>query len=220
MARQSGRSCAAIPTCSSTGGSGASGSSSRGASGCRTKPSPVPTGSGSGRTASSAAPAMTSTRPPPRSTGPAGPANGLRRRMRRRPSCSSASLVSVPDLLPIGRVGKPHGLDGSFVVERASDDPARFIVGAVLFAAGEPATVVASRRARGRPVIRLDRRVERGAELAVDRAALPAPREGEYYVFELVRAEVEEEGGRMLRRGVSVDPSEAYDVLALDTGSQ
>ena len=128
--------------------------------------------------------------------------------------------MSVPDLLPIGRVGKPHGLDGSFVVERASDDPARFVVGAVLFAAGEPATVVASRRARGRPVIRLDRRVERGAELAVDRAALPAPREGEFYAVDLVGAEVVEEGGRSLGRVLSVDPYEANDVLALDNGVQ
>ncbi|MBW8741553.1 MAG: ribosome maturation factor RimM [Gaiellaceae bacterium] len=124
------------------------------------------------------------------------------------------------DFVPIGRVGKPHGLDGSFFVERASDDPERFKVGATVFAAGEPAEVVASRRARGRPVIRLDRRVERGAELAVDRATLPPAAEGEYYVFELVGAEVEEEGGRMLGRVVSVDPYEANDVLALDTGIQ
>ena len=124
------------------------------------------------------------------------------------------------DLVPIGRVGRPHGLDGSFVVERASEDAARFAVGAALFAGGEPARIVASRRARGRPVIRLDRRVERGAELAVDRAALPAPAEGEYYVFQLVGAEVEEEGGRALGRVVSVDPYAANDVLALDTGVQ
>jgi hypothetical protein len=29
----------------------------------------------------------------------------------------------------VGRVGKPHGLKGGFVVEEASDDPARFAVG-------------------------------------------------------------------------------------------
>jgi 16S rRNA processing protein RimM len=123
------------------------------------------------------------------------------------------------ELVPIGRVGKPHGLDGSFVVEGASEEPSRFAVGAVLFVAGERAEVVASRRARGRPVIRLDRRVERGAELAVERSALEPTSDGEYYVFELVGMEVEEEGsGRALGRVASVDPYEANDVLALDSG--
>lgn len=122
------------------------------------------------------------------------------------------------DLVPIGRVGKPHGLDGSFVVEDASEDPARFARGAEVFAAGERAEVVASKRARGRPVIRLDRRVERGAELSVARTALPPAADGEYYVFDLVGAEVEEEGGRSLGRVVAVEPYEANDVLALDSG--
>jgi 16S rRNA processing protein RimM len=124
----------------------------------------------------------------------------------------------VRDLVPIGRVGKPHGLDGSFVVENASDDPARFAAGAEVFAAGERAEVVASKRARGRPVIRLDRRVERGAELAVPRTALPPAGDGEYYVVDLVGAEVEEDGGRALGRVASVEPYEANDVLALDSG--
>jgi 16S rRNA processing protein RimM len=117
-------------------------------------------------------------------------------------------------------VGKPHGLDGSFFVESASDDPARFAAGAVVLVEGEPAEIVASKRARGRPVIRLDRRVERGAELAVDGATLPPAGDGEYYVFQLVGAEVEEDGGRRLGRVVSVDPYEANDVLALDSGLQ
>jgi len=118
----------------------------------------------------------------------------------------------------VGRVGKPHGLDGSFVVEHASEDPARFAAGAVLYAGGEPARVVSSKRARGRPVIRLDRRVERGAELAVPRSELPPPAEGSYYVFQLVGLAVEETGGRVL--GVVADVAEgvANDVLELDSG--
>ena len=30
----------------------------------------------------------------------------------------------------VGRVGKPHGIGGAFVVEHPSDDAARFAVGA------------------------------------------------------------------------------------------
>ena len=89
-------------------------------------------------------------------------------------------------LVKVGRVGKPHGLDGSFVVENASADPARFAVGAVLLVEGEEAQIVAAKRAGGRPVIRLDRKVERGADLAVALTDLPPAEEGSYYVFELV----------------------------------
>jgi len=123
----------------------------------------------------------------------------------------------VADLVPVGRVGRPHGLDGSFVVEDASDDPARFAVGARLMAGEEAAAVVVSKRAGGRVVVRLDRPVERGTVLAVPRDDLP-PAEAGYYVFELVGIEVEEEGGRRLGVVQDVAPGVANDVLELDTG--
>jgi 16S rRNA processing protein RimM len=116
-------------------------------------------------------------------------------------------------------VGRPHGLDGSFFVEQASDDPERFAVGALLYVDGERAEVVTSKRGSGgRPVIRLDRDAPRGAELAVPREALPPTGEGEYYAFQLVGLEVEEEGGRALGRVAQVAPGVANDVLELDSG--
>jgi 16S rRNA processing protein RimM len=118
----------------------------------------------------------------------------------------------------IGRVGKPHGLDGSFVVEDASQDPDRFRVGAVLIAAGEQARVVASKSAGGRPVIRLDRRVDRGTELILPVSELPPAADASYYVFELVGLSVEEQGGRPLGRVRAVEPGVANDVLELDSG--
>jgi 16S rRNA processing protein RimM len=126
---------------------------------------------------------------------------------------------TVTDFVPVGRVGRPHGLDGSFFVEGASVDPARFAQGAELWAAGEPAVVVGSKLAGGRRVIRLDRAVTRGAELAVPREALPPAGEEEWYAFELVGLEVVEEGGRRLGRITAVDPGVANDVLALDDGT-
>ena len=124
----------------------------------------------------------------------------------------------MADLVPVGRVGRPHGLDGSFVVEDASDDPERFVVGARLLAGEEPAAVVASKRAGGRMVVRLDRPFERGTVLAVPRDELPPVEEGGYYVFELVGLAVEEEGGRSLGAVQDVAPGVANDVLELDTG--
>jgi 16S rRNA processing protein RimM len=118
----------------------------------------------------------------------------------------------------VGRVGKPHGLEGAFVVEDASDDPERFAEGATLLVGGEPARVTESKRAGGRPVIRLDRDVARGDAIEVERDALPEPAEGEYYAFQLVGLEVEEAGGAKLGRVAEVSSGPANDVLELDTG--
>ena len=118
----------------------------------------------------------------------------------------------------VGKVGKPHGLEGAFVVEEASDDPERFAEGVTLLVDGEPARVVESKRAGGRPVIRVDRDVPRGASIEVERNALPEPEENEYYAFQLVGLEVEESGGRKLGRVTEVSSGPANDVLELDTG--
>ena len=124
----------------------------------------------------------------------------------------------MSDLVRVGRVGRAHGLDGSFAVEEASEEPARFEVGATVLVGGEPATVVESKRSRGRPVIRLDRDIERGAALEVPRSELPPPEEGSYYEFQLVGLAVENEEGRTLGRVSAVEPGVANDVLALDSG--
>jgi 16S rRNA processing protein RimM len=119
----------------------------------------------------------------------------------------------------VGRVGRPHGVHGAFVVDRASDDPQRFAIGARLFAGGEPAEVVESKRVGGnRLAIRLDRRVERGADLEVDRAELPETEEDTYYVFQLVGLTVVEDGGRELGRVRDVLEYPANDVLELENG--
>jgi 16S rRNA processing protein RimM len=115
-------------------------------------------------------------------------------------------------------VGKPHGLDGSFVVEGASEEPERFEPGARVLVEGEPAEVVERKRPGGRLVVRLDRPVERGTALQVRRADLPEPKPGEYYAFQLVGLVVEEEGGRVLGSVEEVAPGVANDVLALDSG--
>jgi 16S rRNA processing protein RimM len=118
----------------------------------------------------------------------------------------------------VGSVGKPHGLDGSFVVENASEEPQRFAPGATVLVEGEPAEVVERKQAGGRVVIRLDRSVTRGGAIQVRRSELPEPEPGSYYVFQLVGLAVEEEGGRALGAVVDVTPGIANDVLELDSG--
>ena len=124
----------------------------------------------------------------------------------------------MTDLVPIGRVGRPHGRDGAFVVEDASEAPERLAVGAEVLLDGEPARVVESKQAGGRRVVRLDRDAPRGARLEVARAMLPKLGPDTYYVFELRGLEVVEEGGERLGRMRDVVPYPANDVLELDSG--
>ena len=118
----------------------------------------------------------------------------------------------------IGRVGRPHGLDGAFVVEHPSDDKRWWKTGARFLAGGEPVEVVGHRMSSGRPVVKLDRAVERGTLLEVDRSELPPTGDDEYYAFELAGLEVVEENGRVLGTVADVIPGVANDVLELDTG--
>jgi 16S rRNA processing protein RimM len=122
------------------------------------------------------------------------------------------------ELVAVGRVGRPHGLDGSFVVEDASANERLFEPGATLRAGDERVTVAGRKRSGGRLVVRLDRSVPRGTELAIPRAELPAPDSDSYYVFQLVGLDVVEEGGRPLGAVKDVAPGVANDVLELDSG--
>ena len=124
----------------------------------------------------------------------------------------------MAELVQVGKVGKPHGIRGTFFVEHGSDDPKRYVLGTTLLIGGRPAKVVESKRAGGRPVIRLDREVERGDPIEVELTSLPSPEEGSYYAFELVGLEVQEEGGRLLGRVAEITTNPANDVLELDTG--
>ena len=122
--------------------------------------------------------------------------------------------------VPVGRVGRPHGLDGAFVVEHGSDDESRYRVGAVLQVDGVSATVILSRRVgRGRHAILLDRKVERGETLTVRRSDLPPLSDDEYYTFEIIGLRVDEVGGRTLGTVRAVLPGSANDNLELDDGT-
>ena len=121
--------------------------------------------------------------------------------------------------MTVGRVGRPHGIDGSFFVEGGSDSEERFARGATLLVDGDPAKITGSKRgAGGRFVIKLDRPVPRGATLAVRRDELPDPEPDAYYVFQLVGLTVEDECGATLGVVTDVSPAPANDALVLDSG--
>ena len=126
---------------------------------------------------------------------------------------------SDSDLVLVGRVGRPHGVDGAFVVEQASEDPSRFEPGAQILVDGVPALVVESRQVGGRRrAIKLDRSADRGAQLAVRRGDLPPLQEDSYYDADLVGLEVLDENGETVGVVRDVVPGPANDALELDTG--
>jgi len=119
----------------------------------------------------------------------------------------------------IGKVGRPHGIDGAFFVEQPSDDQRWWKTGASFLAGGTRVQVVAHRTSSGRPVIKVEPPVARGALLEVERDELPPTDEDEYYAFELVGLDVVEEGGRVLGKVRAVTSGVANDVLELDSGA-
>jgi 16S rRNA processing protein RimM len=89
-------------------------------------------------------------------------------------------------LRPVGRVGRPHGLDGSFYVESA-DSP--LSEGSSIVIAGRSAVVERRAGTDQRPLIRasgIDPREVRGETISVDEPLL----EGEYLAEQLVGLEV------------------------------
>jgi 16S rRNA processing protein RimM len=118
----------------------------------------------------------------------------------------------------IGKVGKPHGIDGAFFIEQPSADDRWWKVGSRFLAGGAEVEVVAARRSSGRPIVKLDRAVERGAPIEVERDALPPTEADEYYAFELIGLPVVEENGRELGSVKAVTTGVANDVLELDSG--
>jgi 16S rRNA processing protein RimM len=104
--------------------------------------------------------------------------------------------------LSAGRVGRPHGLDGSFYVTRPR---ARLLtLGTTVTIAGREAEIVRRAGTEQRPIVRLhgvaDREAAealRGVELTVPRSEAPALGEGEWWAHELEGCAVVDGGVRL-----------------------
>ena len=78
----------------------------------------------------------------------------------------------MTDRVVVGRVGRAHGLDGSFVVEDASEDARWFAVGARLLVGDYVLNIISARRPVGRPVRSLCWAAPCGTLLEVPREAV------------------------------------------------
>ena len=143
-----------------------------------------------------------------------------------RDSRGSEAPAGEPAPLTAGRVGRPHGLDGSFYVTGAR--PRLLSVGAALSLAGVSAAIVRRAGTDRRPIIRLegigDRagvEAVRGSELTVARAQAPALEDGEWWAHELEGCEVRD-GERLLgtvSRLLELPSCEALEVRTVQGGS-
>jgi 16S rRNA processing protein RimM len=123
-----------------------------------------------------------------------------------------------PDLAA-GRVGRPHGLDGSFYV--TGPRPRLLTVGTGVRVAGRAAAIVRRAGTEQRPIVRLEgvddrpsAEALRGMTLTVERREAPALAEGEWWAHELEGCEVVD-GDRLLgtvRRLIELPSCEALEV--------
>jgi 16S rRNA processing protein RimM len=107
------------------------------------------------------------------------------------------------DLLSAGRVGRPHGLDGSFHVTRPRAP--LLALGGSVRVGGEVREIVRRAGTPERPILRLDgiddrpgAESVRGEELLVDRADAPKLPAGEYWAEDLEGCAVVTPDGREL----------------------
>jgi 16S rRNA processing protein RimM len=128
--------------------------------------------------------------------------------------------------LEAGRVGRPHGLDGSFYV--TGPVPRLLTVGTSVTVAGRTTAIVRRAGTEQRPIVRLEGVEERSAADALRGQALTVPQreapvlaEGEWWAHELEGCEVVD-GDRLLgtvSRLIELPSCEALEV-ARDRGGE
>jgi 16S rRNA processing protein RimM len=141
-----------------------------------------------------------------------------------------------PPLLEVGRIVRAHGIRGEVVVEAVSNRPDRFAAGSELVAGDGRLVVVratphggpapAGRPALARWIVAFEgvedrSRAEtlRGTVLLGLAPAGAEPDDDEFWVHELVGAEVTDPSGTVLGRVVAVEANPASDLLVLEDGA-
>jgi 16S rRNA processing protein RimM len=123
-------------------------------------------------------------------------------------------------LLRAGRVGRPHGLDGSFHVLDAS--PPLLYLGARVLVDGDEATIARRAGDDRRPIVRLEGREDRAAaeamrhkELLVERAEAPELEPDEWWAEDLEGCAVHD-GGRHVGTVRALQALPSVDVLHVE----
>jgi 16S rRNA processing protein RimM len=130
-----------------------------------------------------------------------------------------------PERVRLGTVGRPHGLDGTVVVESPCGWFA-FDRGVDVLVAGESRRIVRRAGTDVRPLIafadissREGAEAIRGAPLEIGRESVPEPDEGAWFHFDLVGCDVWQ-GDERLGAVAAVEEGVAHDLLLLDSGER
>jgi len=133
---------------------------------------------------------------------------------------------TLPDL-QAGRIGRPHGLDGSFYVTRSR--PRLLTLGAVVTVAGQAMAIVRRAGTDERPIVRLEgvedrpaAEALRGLPLTVEQGQAPVLAQGEWWAHELEGCEVLD-GGLLLgtvSRLIELPSCEALEVERVRGGER
>jgi 16S rRNA processing protein RimM len=126
------------------------------------------------------------------------------------------------DHLDVGRIVRPHGLQGQVVVELWTNREERLAVGSTLTAGGRELKVTAAHRsAHDRWLVTFEGVSSREAAEELRDAVLQAPPlevSGALWVHEMIGAQVEDADGTVLGVVESVQANPASDLLVLEDG--
>ncbi len=132
------------------------------------------------------------------------------------------------DLLPIGRVVKPHGVKGKIKVDYFGEDLNRFPLYRQVFIKNHEGRLQTYEILEAVPqpprlILRLKgiERIEEveplvGREILIEKRSLPDLQEGEYYWFDILGIEVETPEGRRIGRVKKIFPTGANDVYVIE----
>ncbi len=131
--------------------------------------------------------------------------------------------MSLSNFMVIGRLGKPHGLEGYIEVVSLTDNPERFAIGNS-FRLNPPqgdletVTVTGVKEKRGRPVLRFADMADRdavanlrGTELLIEAGEAWKPPDA-YWVHDIIGCEVVTNDGRRLGEVTAVERTGGNDV--------
>jgi 16S rRNA processing protein RimM len=130
--------------------------------------------------------------------------------------------VPRPDLLEVGRIGRPHGVRGELYVDLLTDREERVAVGSRLVARDDTLEVVAARPSNGRWLVMfagVSDRTQAERLTGVQLLAAPIEDPDALWVHELIGSQVIEADGVDRGRCVSVLANPAHDLLELDSGA-
>ena len=144
--------------------------------------------------------------------------------------CTIKSDRMDTDLIIIGRIVRPHGIDGTLKVFPITDFPQHFKSLKMVYLVGEQvqkASVEQVRFHKRHVLLKLSQCRDRtgaeewiGAEIAIDSRDLWPLKTGEYYQFQIQGLDVMTEEGECLGRVTEIFPTGSNDVYVVRKGDK